>query len=132
MKTTNKFNSYPNNIRPKMDKLRQLILKTAKELEIKDLEETLKWDEPSYLTKHGSTIRIDWKASTPNQYAMYFHCQTKLVETFREIYQDTFQYQDNRAIVFELDTDIPEQPLKHCISLALKYHKIKNLPLLGA
>ena len=52
-------------------------LGTAKEADkdlLKELEETLKWGEPSYLVKKGSTIRMDWKSKAPNQYAMYFKC----------------------------------------------------------
>lgn len=56
------FDHYPNSIRQKLMQLRKLILETASETEgVNKLEETLKWGEPSYLTKSGSTIRIDWK-----------------------------------------------------------------------
>ena len=56
------FDGYPEAIRKKMMRLRQLVLDTASETEGVDApEETLKWGEPSYLTKGGSTIRMDWK-----------------------------------------------------------------------
>lgn len=114
--------------------LRQLILDTAREIaEVGVLEETLKWGEPSYLTipKTGSTIRIDWKRKTPDQYAMYFHCKTTLVDTFKEIYGDTFRYEGNRAIIFNMDDDIPVEELKHCIALSLSYHQRKHKSMLG-
>ena len=57
------------------------------------------WGEPSYLVKGGSTIRMDWKKANPEQYAMYFHCKTKLVDTFKELYQDVFKFEGNRAII---------------------------------
>ncbi|MFT5337424.1 MAG: hypothetical protein ACI9YL_001426 [Luteibaculaceae bacterium] len=42
-----------------MDLLRQLIRATVPEIEgVNSLEETLKWGEPSYLTKYGSTLRM--------------------------------------------------------------------------
>ena len=63
---------------------------------------------------------------------MYFKCTSKLVSTFKEVYGDKFSYEKNRTIVFKLDDDVPEKELKHCISLALTYHLVKNLPLLGA
>jgi len=88
-------------MRNKLLFLRQLILDTAAELDaVGAVEETLKWGEPSYITKSGSTIRIDWKRSNPKQYAMYFHCKTKLVDTFKELYRDQFKFEGNRAIVF--------------------------------
>ena len=66
------FDNYPEPIRKKMMRLRQLVLDTASETEGVDmLEETLKWGEPSYLAKGGSTIRVDWKDREPDQYAMY-------------------------------------------------------------
>jgi hypothetical protein len=77
------FAEYPNAIRKKMLELRALVIETASEIEgIRELEETLKWGEPSYLTKYGSTLRMDWKSKNPGQYAMYFKCTSRLVETF--------------------------------------------------
>lgn len=126
------YDAYPDHIHPKIMGLRNLIIKTAKEIEgISDIEETLKWGEPSFLTKKGSTIRIDWKKGAPDQYAMYFQCTSKLVTTFRIVYKDTFQFEGNRAIVFPLDFKIPEQELKSCIKAALQYHSVKHLPTLG-
>jgi len=40
-----------------------------------------------------------WKASKPNQYALYFHCKTTLVDTFKELYSDVLTFEGNRAIV---------------------------------
>lgn len=127
-----KFEKYPAAIQPKLNHLRGLILDTAKSIDsITKLEETLKWGEPSYLVKNGSTIRIDWKEKHPNQYAMYFKCTSKLVATFKEVYGNTFEYEKHRAIVFQLEDQIPTQQLKECIELALTYHRIKHLPRLG-
>ena len=126
------FDNYPKEIRKKLMLLRKLVIDTASETEsVKSIEETLKWGEPSYLTKGGSTIRMDWKKSKPDQYAMYFNCKTKLVDTFKERYKDEFKYEGNRAIVFHKNDTIPINELKHCILLALTYHSIKNLPMLG-
>lgn len=127
------FKKYPKSVGKKLKYLRKLILTTAAEIEsISEIEETLKWGEPSYLVKKGSTIRMDWKEKNPNQYAMYFKCTSKLVTTFQQIYGDKFSYEKTRAIVFTLEDKIPEEELKHCISLALTYHHVKHLPLLGA
>ncbi|MEL6650702.1 MAG: hypothetical protein AAFQ87_07870 [Bacteroidota bacterium] len=78
-----KFEAYPDEIRPKLWRLRQLIIDTASEIEgINRLEESLKWGEPSYQCRKGSPIRMDWKERAPEQYAIYFNCSTSLVETF--------------------------------------------------
>lgn len=127
------FNKYPKSVQPHIKQLRELILGVAQTIEGPDtLEETLKWGEPSYLTKHGSTIRIDWKEKSPDQFAIYFKCTSHFVPTFKKIYANQFNFEGNRAIIFKLDQKIPKTELKHCISLALKYHKIKHLALLGA
>jgi hypothetical protein len=121
------FNNYPNHMRQKVLLLRQLVLDTASEMEgLSELKETLKWGEPSYLTKTGSTIRIGWKKSTPDEYVMYFHCKTRLVDTFKELYKDKFKFEGNRAIVFNKSDEILTNELKHCISLSLTYHGIKH------
>ncbi|AFL80366.1 protein of unknown function (DU1801) [Aequorivita sublithincola DSM 14238] len=126
------FKSYPKEVKQQMLHLRKLVLKTASEIEdLEILEETLKWGEPSYVTKHGSTLRMDWKQKNPEQYAMYFKCTSKLVETFKVVFKDKFNFEKSRAILFNLDEKIPETELKECITMALTYHKIKQLPLLG-
>jgi hypothetical protein len=93
------------------------------------LQETLKWGQPSYLTaetKSGSTIRIDGVNGNASQYAMFVHCQTDLVATFRELYPKQLTYGGNRSVIFEVNGDIPEPELRHCVALALTYHLNKR------
>jgi hypothetical protein len=124
------FNAYPAPLKPKLLALRRLIFDTAKTTTgVGALEETLKWGQPSYLTpetKSGSTIRIDQVKSAANQYAVYFHCQTDLVETFRELYPTEFSYQGNRCILLDAREKLPEPALRHCVTLALTYHLNKR------
>jgi len=121
------FASYPKKFRDKLMFLRQLIFDTAaKTKEIGEVEETIKWGEPSYLTKNGSTIRINWKEKLKEQYAIYFKCTSLLVPTFKKLYPTEFKYEDNRAILFNLNDNIPIEKLCHCIKMALTYHLIKN------
>lgn len=127
----NKFDSYPKDMKEKLFVLRELIYQVASnEDSIKNVEETLKWNEPSYITKNGSTLRMDWKEKSPNQYSMYFNCQTKLVETFRELFSDRFTFEGKREIVFQKDEVIDTEALKYCILLTLTYHDRKHLPML--
>jgi len=126
------FDTYPKSVLTKMLHLRKLILETANQLEDKQhIEETLKWGEPSYLVKKGSTIRIDWKQKSPNEYAVYFSCSTKLVATFKFVFRGIFTFEGNRAIIFQLNDFLPEAELKKCLSTALTYHRVKQLPFLG-
>ncbi|HEX7924620.1 MAG TPA: DUF1801 domain-containing protein, partial [Bradyrhizobium sp.] len=112
--------------------LRRLIFDTAKATKgVGALEETLKWGQPSYLTPEtgsGSTVRIDQVKSSDqvkpaaDQVAIYFHCQTNLVETFRELYPE-LSYSGNRAILLDVAGRLPEAALRHCVALALTYHQ---------
>lgn len=110
--------------------LRELIFETAADMpEVGKLEETLKWGEPAYVTsqtKSGTTIRIDCKKANPDQYAIYFHCQTNLVDAFRTLFSDTLTFEGNRAIILDRKTTIPTAELALCISAALTYHYKKK------
>ena len=66
--------------------------------------------------------------SATNQYAVYFHCQTDLVETFRELYPRELNYGGNRSILLNAQDAIPEAALRHCVALALTYHLAKRKP----
>lgn len=127
-----KFSTYPETVAVLLNSVRDIILNVAQQDDIFDLTETLKWGEPSYVSKVGSTIRIDWKAKYPEQYCIYFNCKTSLIAAFKEIYGDTFTYEGNRAIVFKINQPVPYKTLAHCISMSLRYKKIKHLVLLGA
>ena len=125
------FHSFPQEIRLKLLDLRHLILATAASAEgVGEIEETLKWGQPSYLTpktKSGSTIRIFWKETEPDQYAMYFKCTANLVPAFKERYPAEFAYGGSRSIVFNIEDEIPVRELTRCIALALTYHRNKKL-----
>jgi hypothetical protein len=124
------FRAYPSPLRKKLAAVRRLILDTARKMEgMGAIEETLKWGQPSFLTSQsgsGSTIRIDALKSDPERYALYFNCRTNLVSTFRNAYPEIFRYEGNRAIILRADDALPEEPLRHCIALALTYHQDKR------
>lgn len=119
------FDAYPVQIKACLAGLRQLIFDTANSLDCAgEVYETLKWGQPAYLTRNpktGTTIRIDAIKSDPEKYAIFFHCQTDLVNTFRQRYPDIFEYSGKRAIIFRLGDTIPVRQLGHCIAMALTY-----------
>jgi hypothetical protein len=124
-----KFNTYPSNVRQKLLALRELVFRTAAATEgVGEIEETLKWGETAYVTKNrsGTTIRIDWKKNDPDHYAMYFHCQTNLVDTFRTLFPQDFKFEGNRALVFALKDKLPQDALAVCIAASLTYHLKKR------
>lgn len=120
-----RFSAYPPTARRPMLALRELVLQTAGQTPgVGGVEETLKWGEPAYVTRNkaGSTVRIDWKAKSPDQVAVYFNCQTDLVERFRLMFPDDFVFEGNRALVMALDQKLPADALGVCLAAAFTYH----------
>lgn len=122
-----RFRSLPEPLRPSMLRLRQMILEVAAgSPDIGPLTETLKWGEPAWLPRRprtGTTVRIDALRGSSTHYALYVHCQTSLIETYRRHYAEQFSYDGNRALIFAVEREPPAEPLAHCIALALTYHR---------
>ncbi|QTD54776.1 DUF1801 domain-containing protein [Parasphingorhabdus cellanae] len=120
------FDNLPKATAARLIKLRALIFDTAADNPaIGPLEETLKWGEPAYLTsatKSGTTVRINRHKKSDGQYAIYVHCQTNLVERYKQLYSDVLTFEGSRAIVFDVDQAIPTEAVKHCLTMALTYH----------
>lgn len=127
-----KFDSYPGHIRNRLIEIRAIIFEVAEDEEIGEVAESLKWSQPSYTSKSGSPVRMDWKPKNPDSISIYFNCKTSLIETFREIYGNSFKFIGNREIVLPLSENMPIAELRDFISMSLRYHSVKHLPLLGA
>lgn len=124
------FKAYPPGVRTRLMALRELVFDTAARTPgVGPLTETLKWGQPSYLTAEsgsGTTVRIDRLKGRDDGYAVYFHCQSGLVDTFRTIYPDTFAYDGRRALLFDAGSRLPVRALRHCLALALTHHARKK------
>lgn len=109
------------------NELKALIFEAAAQNEqIGPLEESLKWGQPSFTPKRkniGSSVRLS-KVDDATV-GMYFICTTKLVDRFRELYPQAFDYRDGRALLFVAGQDYDREALKHCIAMALT-HKLKK------
>jgi hypothetical protein len=123
------YAAYPPPLRRKLLALRRLVLDTAAATPgVGEIEETLKWGEPAYLTtasKSGSTIRLGPVKASPSQYALYFNCKTTLVDTFRTLFPQELRYEGNRAIVLDTADAVSRDALAFCIQSALTYHHRK-------
>ncbi|MBI3199766.1 MAG: DUF1801 domain-containing protein [Rhodospirillales bacterium] len=124
------FKAYPPAVRTRLLALREMVFDVAIATPgVGRLTETLKWGQPSYLTVEsgsGTTVRIDRLKGCDDGYAVYFHCQSGLVETFRTIYPDTFAYEGKRALLFGAKCRVPVRELRHCLALALTHHARKK------
>lgn len=124
-----KFDDYPAAVRVQLLQLRQWVFDCAKEHGL-SITESLKWGQPSYASTQGSPVRMD--ARGDEQFALYFNCNTSLVETIKELHGNAFCYEGKRALVFNTHDDLNEAAIKHALLLALTYKQRRHLPLLGA
>lgn len=119
------FDAYPPEVRRRLLELRELIFDTTEDLDgVGPIEETLRWGEPAYLTTvsgTGSTIRIDSKDPASGQYALYVHCQTSLIETFKARHGGNLAFEGKRAVLLSVQETPPVEALRDCIALALTY-----------
>lgn len=124
------FDAFPPAIRNRLLEVRGIVFEVAGQTDgVGDIAETLKWGEPSYLTSasgSGTTIRISSVKNAPDKFGIYFNCQTTLIEDFRQLYPQDFEFDGKRALLFRVRQKLPLEPLKHCIALALTYHLRKK------
>lgn len=119
------FAALPKRAGDELLRLRELVHRVAGEIEgVGPLAESLKWGEPSYTPAKagvGSSVRL--AALRDGRVAMHFICHTGLVERFRELYPDVFDYQGKRSILIEPGRPLDEQALSHCVAMAMTYHR---------
>ena len=119
------FDAYPPRLAEALGYLRLLILEAARAADV-ELVETLKWGQPAYLPARprvGTTVRIDAVKGSEDRYALYVNCKTTLLDSFRLLYPDAFAFEGQRALVFSTAEPPPEEALRHCVMLALTYHR---------
>ena len=123
------FNTYSSKIKKQLLSVRRLIFEIAhKTNEVGNIEETLKWDNPSYITskpKSGTTIRLSSVRGSNSEYAISVHCQTTLIAEFKEKYPE-LTYEGNRSIILNLNEKLPSYEIEEFIFLALTYHYRKK------
>ncbi|WP_428688209.1 DUF1801 domain-containing protein [Roseibium sp.] len=123
------FSDYPAPTQKALYRLRKLIFETARENEnIGELQETLKWGQPSYLTqraKTGTTIRIDRDWSDLGDVALFVSCQSSLVSEWRALFPH-LTFGGNRSVHLRAAEPLPEPELRQMITMALTYHSAKG------
>jgi len=116
-------------VRERLMQIRALIFSVAGETpEVGSLVETLKWGQPAYLPKKprvGTTIRLG--VPKTGGYAVFTHCQTSLISDFRVMFDDVFDFDGNRAVLFDGAEDPDMEKLASLVRRALTYH-LKGRP----
>ncbi|MEY8838962.1 DUF1801 domain-containing protein, partial [Cribrihabitans sp. XS_ASV171] len=100
------FGNAPADARAGLLTLRALVFDTAQRLG-EPVEESLRWGQPSYIAPKGSTLRI-WTHKAA-RFALFVHCQTRLMEEHRTAFPGMDRIEGNRAVLFdgveEIDAD---------------------------
>ncbi|MEM9320129.1 MAG: DUF1801 domain-containing protein [Pseudomonadota bacterium] len=103
--------------------LRALVLQTALDEGLPPPMETLKWGEPAYLPgRSGTTVRIGPDAQRQSL-KLLVHCQTNLVERWRQRFDDRLSFEGNRAVLVPVDRPLDRNALASCIAEAFTYHR---------
>lgn len=127
------FSSQPEPFRSRLLELRDLAFDVAESPrpegpQTAPLTESLKWGEPSYVPakpRIGSPIRIS--RHDDQHVALYFNCNTLLVEQFRTRFGEELAYSGNRAVVLDVSAEFPRRILRECLLAAMTYHWQKRL-----
>ncbi|MCW7457556.1 hypothetical protein ND856_02630 [Leptospira bandrabouensis] len=93
---------------------------------IGEIEECLKWGEPSFLTpktKSGSTIRM--AKVNDSEFALYFNCKTSIAKEISIEFPE-FNCDGKRALYLSASNKLPKTKLIVCLKKALLYHKRKS------
>lgn len=121
------FEAIPLGDRAGLLKLRELIFNVAADLDqVPSVKEDLRWGQPAYLTpaRVGSTLRLGQPKT--GGFAIYAHCQTTIISDFAMAYPAWDKFDGNRAVLFDVATQI--DPIRHgaLIKSALTYHLRKT------
>lgn len=118
------FDAFPTEGRKIALVLRDLIFDVAQHTpEAGDVEEALRWGQPSYLTsktKSGSTLRIG--TTKAGHVAIFAHCATTIISTYAQTFPGDDRIEGNRAVLFASADDIVPERLRLLIRHGLTYH----------
>lgn len=109
----------PVEARKGLEALRALVLAVAGEAGIALREET-RWGQPAFLAPKGTTLRIGVPKGAA--FALFVHCQTRLIEEFRAGPGAGMRFEGTRAVLFDRVDEIDNAALSILILGALRYH----------
>lgn len=71
--------------------------------------------------RHAHPAQLVGKS--PEHVALLVHCQTSLVNAWRDRFGDAFTYDGTRALHVPLDAPLNQDALRHAIAMALTYRR---------
>lgn len=115
------FEGYPEGVRAVLLAARDLVFEVAEDGGCGTLDEVLRWGQPSYVCKTGTTLRLAPDKGAP---AVMVHCQTDLVDRFRSEHPDAFRFGGTRALYLEAGFD--RDALALFLARALTYRRVRR------
>ncbi len=102
-------------------KMRAFVYTIAENLELHTIQESLKWNQPSYVCEGGTAVRI---AEQNGKIGYFVSCQTSIIESLKKDYPEC-DFDKTRGLLFNAEAEIPEVASK-LIRLALQYKTKQN------
>ncbi len=121
----NKLAAYPEILAVRLGVVRKLIQNiAARDKAIGEIEESLKWGQISFAArnpKSGTPMRIDGDADA-GTCSLFVPCSSNLIEDFRTLHPNMFDYYGNREVRMDLSEPLPITELSLFIAAALRYY----------
>lgn len=122
------YAAMPERVRQRLIETRELIFEiAASDKQIGAITETLKWNEPAYLTDEtgsGTTVRLN-RVGDNDEFGVYVHCQTNIVESFKKKAGKGLKFDKTRALILSAKKNLPRKQLTEYLRMALLYHARK-------
>jgi len=113
---------YPEATRDTLLELRALIHRVAARTEGVDaVEETLRWGQPAFICRSGTTVRLAEARGGSGAVGVYTSCQTPLVADFAREHGELFEYDAGRGIHIPAGERMREAEIGDFLSAALTY-----------
>ena len=122
---SDKFQSWPAPVAQTALAIRTHLMQAAQDLDIQNLEESLKWGEPAWRPrKGGTTLRLSWKPGS-DEIGLFVDCKTDLNARMMSDYPDAFRYHPPRAMYHSVaDEDLPVAALTHLARITFRYSRV--------
>lgn len=114
------YPTYTDIEKEKLQEMSNLIERVAEKLSVV-IKAERKWGQLSFSSTIGTPIRI--ARFDENHVAFFVHCQTTLVEQWREMFTDSLEFSKTRAVLLKNHEELPINELEICIQMALTYRK---------
>ncbi|MEO9896233.1 MAG: hypothetical protein ABJD13_06640 [Paracoccaceae bacterium] len=120
-----KFQSWPSKATQHAKDVRALFIQTAQDIDVRDLEESLKWGEPAWRPqKGGTTLRAAWSAKSPRELGLFVDCKSDLCARMQADFPNAFRYVAPRAMYLRLDEPVPTPAVRHLARMAFRYKRV--------